>query len=136
MTQMPSRLVDVVSALETLEFPYVLFREPSGSHRVLVEGVSEAVVLQGLTNALGSDVTKHVEIATAHDDAAVRVANLGDESSHIVIEVKAGSGKSAASMLWWLALQEGSKAAREVAHTDIKPLNVLVHPRRTNNNPE
>ena len=121
MTQMPSKLVDVVSALETLNFPYVLYREDSGAHRVFVEGASEAAVLDALASALGSDVGRDIEFGG---------------SERIVIEAKAGSGKSSAALLWWLALREGSKAARAVAHTDIKPSNIVVDTRHTADNPE
>lgn len=117
MTQMPSKLVDVVSALETLELPYVLYREESGAHRIVVECSSKAAVQDSLAGALAPDVIGGIEIVAAEDDdETVEVAGRRAGGANIVIEVQPGTGKSAASMLWWLALQEGSKAARAIAH--------------------
>ena len=126
MTQMPSKLVDVVSALETLNLPYVLYREESGAHRVLIEAPSDAAVLSALGEALGPEAIDGIEVISPKSDETAEVSGAGASSSRIVIEVQPGNGKSAASMLWWLALQEGSKAARAVAHSDIKPSNMLV----------
>jgi hypothetical protein len=138
MTQMPPKLGDVVSALETLELPYVLFREESGSHRILIEGSSKTVVEKALADALRSQNFDGIDVVAAEDDdEPVAVVGADANASRIVIQAQPGSGKSAASMLWWLALQEGSKAARAVAHADIKPSNVLVTgPLFSNDNPE
>ena len=137
MTQMPSKLVDVVSALETLKLPYVLYREESGAHRVLIEASSNAAVLGALGEALGPDAIDGVEIVSAQDDETPEVPGAGASDARIVIEVQPGNGKSTASMLWWLALQEGSKAARAVAHSDIKPSNILGRDSLfSNDNPE
>jgi hypothetical protein len=122
MTQMPSKLVEVVSALETLEFPYVLFREPSGAHRVLVEGTPEAAVLDALRKALGHDVLGEITVGSSWRDAIADDVASGKSASTIIIEVKQGSSKSAASMLWWMALQEGSNAARGLVHADTATL--------------
>ena len=118
MTQMSSKLFEVVSALETLEYPYVLFREPSGAHRVLVEGTPEIAVLNALRNALGHDVLGEVTVGSSWRDTTADDAVLDKSASTIIIEVKQGSSKSAASMLWWMALQEGSNAARGLVHAD------------------
>ncbi|HEV2641305.1 MAG TPA: hypothetical protein VGT98_01290 [Candidatus Elarobacter sp.] len=123
---MPSKLVDVVSALETLKLPYVLYREESGAHRVLIEASSGAAALRALGEALGPEAIDEIEVLSAEDDEIAEVSGAGASSSRIVIEVQPGNGKSAASMLWWLALQEGSKAARAVAHAEIKSSNMLV----------
>ncbi|MDQ6941926.1 MAG: hypothetical protein M3169_05335 [Candidatus Eremiobacteraeota bacterium] len=134
---MPSKLADVVSALETLELPYVLYREESGSHRVLIEGSTKAAVLNAVA-ALGTEAVDVVEVVGAEDDdETVGAVGAGANGSHIVIEAQPGTGKSAASMLWWLALQEGSRAARSIAHADVKPPNVAVsgHP-ASNDDPE
>jgi hypothetical protein len=136
MTQMPSKLVDVLSGLETLELPYVLYREESGSHRILIEAVSKAFVLNALANALGAGIIDGIEVVSAEDDEIVEVAGANASGSRIVVEVQHGTGKSAASMLWWLALQEGSKAARAIAHADIKPSNVAVIDHLASDNPE
>jgi hypothetical protein len=126
MTQVPSKLVEVVSALETLELPYVLFREPSGSHRVLVEGSPEAAVLNALRNAIGPDVLKGIGPEPAPYDVIVERARPDESAETIIIEVKQGTSKSGASMLWWLALQEGSRAARSVALADRKALEIIT----------
>ena len=135
---MPSKLGDVVSALETLELPYVLYREESGSHRILIEGSSTTGVKKALADALRSQNFDGIEVVAAEDDNdTVGVLGAGADASRIVIQAQPGSGKSAASMLWWLALQEGSKAARAVAHADIKPTNVLeTGALFSNDNPE
>jgi hypothetical protein len=126
MTQMPSKLVDVVSALESLALPYVLYREESGAHRVVIEASSKAFVQNVLANELGPEIIDEIEIVAAEDNEPVEAEGTAMSGSRIVIEVQPGTGKSAASMLWWLALQEGSKAARAAAHVDIKPSNVLL----------
>lgn len=126
MTQMPSRLVDVVSALETLEFPYVLLREPSGSHRVFVEGSPETAVLSALRKALGPDVLKEMGPGPEPYDAVAEGSNPSENAAAIVIEVKQGTSRSGASMLWWLALQEGSRAARSVARADRNALEITT----------
>ncbi len=138
MTQMPSKLGDVVSALETLELPYVLYREESGSHRILIEGSSKTVVKKALADALGSENFDGIDVVVADEgDEPGAVVGAAANASRIVIQSQPGSGKSAVSMLWWLALQEGSKAARAVAHADVKPSNVLVtKPLFSNDNPE
>jgi len=117
MTQMASKLVEVVSALETLEYPYVLYREESGAHRILVEASSKAAVQDSLAKALAPEVFRGIEITAAEDDdETAEVVRSRAGGTNIVIEVQPGTDKSAASMLWWLALQEGSKAARAIAH--------------------
>jgi hypothetical protein len=126
MTQMPSKLVDVLSGLETLELPYILFREPSGAHRVLVEGSPEAAVLNKLREVLGPNVAIEMEAGSAQQDAIVATSDSGESGSTIIIEVKHGSSKSPASLLWWMALQEGSKAARGLVHADVKALEIIT----------
>lgn len=137
MTQVPPKLVDVVSALETLKLPYVLYREESGSHRVLLEGSSEAAVLNALAEALGPEVINGIDVVPTDDADIEEISEAAATTSPIVIEVQYGTGKSTASMLWWLALREGSKAARAVAHADLHRSNIVVFdglPR--NKNPE
>ena len=134
---MPSKLVDVLSALETLKFPYVLFKEPSGAHRVLVEGSPEVAVLAALREALGPDVLKETTVGSAQSDAVVEGSHSGENASSIFVEVKRGTSKSAASMLWWMALQEGSRAARGLVHADAAALEIItLDPLRKNDKPE
>jgi hypothetical protein len=125
MTQMPSKLVDVVSALESLALAYVLYRDESGAHRVVIEASSKAFVQNVLANELGPEIIDEIEFVAAEDNEPVEAEGVDVSGSRIVIEVQPGAGKSAASMLWWLALQEGSRAAR-AAHADIKPSNILL----------
>jgi hypothetical protein len=136
MTQMPTKLVDVVSALEKLALPYVLYRDDSGSHRILVEASLETDALNALVRTLESAVWGGIHVVVTKRGDALEFSGPYTTGSRIVIEVQPGTGKSAASMLWWLALQEGSKAAQEVAHADLKPSNVLVtDPRASHDNP-
>jgi hypothetical protein len=136
MTQMPAKLVDVVSVLETLTLPYVLYRDDSGSHRILVEASSETDALKALVGTLESAVVGGIRVVVTKADDAVEFPGPHTAGSRTVIEVQPRTGRSAASMLWWLALQEGSKAARDVAHADPKPLNILVNePRASHDNP-
>jgi hypothetical protein len=133
MTHMPSKLGDVVSALEALELPYVLYREESGLHRILIEGSSKTVVENALADALRSQVFEGIDVVDAEDDDETVRVDGGADGTRIVIAAQSGTGKSAASMLWWLALQEGSKAARAVAHADMKPANVALSDKSAGN---
>ena len=82
-------------------------------------------MLDALRDALGPDVLTEMN-GSAQDDAIVEGTVFGENGSTIFIEVKHGSSKSAASMLWWMALQEGSKAARGLVHADAKALKIIT----------
>jgi len=118
MRQRLSKLVDVLSALETLNYPYVLLKQPSSPHRILVEGPSDAAVLGELSSALGPEVIKEIESDSAQHRAAVETLSSDCSDEGVVIEVTPGSSKSAASLLWWMALQEGSKAAQRLVRAE------------------